>query len=249
MSGYGAFAQFYDELTANVDYEKMADDIQQIFRLHSQKEPEIVLDVACGTGSLSFCLARRGYDMIGVDASGEMLSCAMEKSAEEECSPLFLCQTGAELDLYGTVQAALCTLDSVNHVTDRAELQEMFRRVALFLESGCLFIFDANTLYKHEKVLGENTFVYDCEGVYCVWQNNYDSNARLTTIDLDLFEEEGEGEYYRWAESFSERCWTDEELSDLIAQSGMELIACYGEENLQPPAPDCQRKIFVCRKI
>ncbi|MBQ8731711.1 MAG: class I SAM-dependent methyltransferase [Oscillospiraceae bacterium] len=248
MSGYGAFAQFYDELTANVDYEGMADGIEKIFRLHSPERPEIVLDVGCGTGSLALCLARRGYDMIGADASGEMLSCAMEKAAGEETSPLFLCQSAAELDLYGTVQAALCTLDSVNHITDPAELLKAFRRIALFLEPGCLFIFDANTLYKHETILGENTFVYDCEGVYCVWQNSYDPAARLTTIDLDLFEEEGEGEYYRWAEHFSERCWTDDELSDVITQSGMELVACYGEGDLQPPAPNCQRKIFVCRK-
>ena len=170
MGGYADFAAFYDRLTDDVGYPQRADYIAELLMEHGMKKG-IVLDLACGTGSLTLELSKRGYEMIGVDASPDMLCAAQEKCAKAGAEVLFLCQPMEALDLYGTVNAAVCTLDSLNHITDPDTLREVLRRVSLFLEPGGLFVFDVNTPYKHREVLGNHTFVYDLEGLYCVWQN------------------------------------------------------------------------------
>lgn len=131
-------------------------------------------------------LSKRGYEMIGVDASPDMLCAAQEKCAQAGAEVLFLCQPMEALDLYGTVNAAVCTLDSLNHITDPDTLREVLRRVSLFLEPGGLFVFDVNTPYKHREVLGNHTFVYDLEGLYCVWQNAYCAKDTSVEILLDF---------------------------------------------------------------
>lgn len=162
----------------------------------------ILLDLACGTGSLSIELARLGYDVVGTDASQQMLSEAMLKKEialygenferEEPSDPgiaklLFLCQPMQELDMYGTLDAAVCALDSLNHVTDPQVVQRIFDRVSLFLNPGAVFVFDVNSVYKHREVLGNNVFVFDREDVYCVWQNSLQPDGVQVQMDLDFF--------------------------------------------------------------
>lgn len=156
MGGYADFAAFYDRLTDDVGYPQRADYIAELLMEHGMKKG-IVLDLACGTGSLTLELSKRGYEMIGVDASPDMLCAAQEKCAQAGAEVLFLCQPMEALDLYGTVNAAVCTLDSLNHITDPDTLREVLRRVSLFLEPGGLFVFDVNTPYKHREVLGNHT--------------------------------------------------------------------------------------------
>ena len=248
MSGYGDFAYYYDLLTENVDYESRCDYIYGLLARNGVGKG-ILLDLACGTGSLSMLLGEKGYEVIGVDASEEMLSVAQEKKYESDADVIFLCQKMEELDLFGTINAAVCTLDSINHVTDEERVREIIRRVSLFMEDKGIFIFDVNTPYKHREILGNNTFVYDMDEVYCVWQNETDENM-LTTVSLDIFEKDEETDaYYKYSEQFRERGYELPFLEELLAKNKFELIGIFGEMTEEPVKADTQRAVFVARKI
>ena len=168
MRSYSVFAQYYDELTSNVEYPKRAEYLLELMERLGHA-PGLTLDLACGTGSLTLELYKRGVDIYGIDGSVEMLSEARTKCAEAGADILFLCQNMLSIDLYGTVDTALCTLDSLNHLKNGEELQRVFEKVSFFMNPGGYFLFDMNTLYKHQVVLGNETYVYDMDHVYCVW--------------------------------------------------------------------------------
>lgn len=249
MASYGEFAYYYDGLTDNVDYEKRCDYIRDLLAENGVGEG-ILLDLACGTGTVSLMLSRMGYDVIGVDASEDMLSVAQEKKMETGEDVIFLCQRMEELDLYGTINAAVSTLDSINHVTDADTVRAIFRRVSLFMEDKGIFIFDVNTPYKHRNVLGNNTFVYDTDEVYCVWQNSTDESL-LTTISLDIFEkdEDDEETYYRYSEEFSERAYELDDIKSWLEECKFEVTAVYEEMTRETVGDETQRAVFVARKI
>ncbi len=246
MSGYRIFSQFYDNLTFNVDYEKRAEYLQSILSLWGH-EPGLALDLACGTGSLTVALKQRGWDIFGVDGSQDMLTVAMDKAYEKELNMLFLCQRMEKLDLYGTIDTCVCTLDSLNHITDQAKLQTAFDRVALFMNPEGLFVFDVNTVYKHQRILADNTFVYDTDEVYCVWQNSLEEN-NIVRIELDLFEKEGEV-YLRRSECFRERAYEIGELKRMLTQAGFETLAVYRDMTTEPLRDDSDRAVFVARIV
>jgi ubiquinone/menaquinone biosynthesis C-methylase UbiE len=246
INSYGEFAFSYDMLTQNVDYEKRGSYFHQIM-LQYHKTEGILVDLACGTGSLSEYFARLNYDVIGIDASEEMLEVAQEKKLETGSNILYLNQPMQQLDLYGTVDIVLCALDSLNHITDKQELQAVLERVSLFLNEDALFIFDVNTIYKHDVILADHTFVYDMDEVYCVWQNSRREN-HVEEITLDLFEyDEKEDVYSRYQESFAERAYSHEELVSMLQQADFELLAVYGDDTFNPPCDTTQRAIYVCR--
>ena len=148
MNSYSFLAGCYDQLTYDVDYSSWADYIEKHFNRRGLPG-NTVLDLACGTGSLTRELAQRGYEMIGVDLSPEMLAEAAEKNEDVGgIPPMFLCQSMDQLDLYGTIDACVCCLDSVNYVTDPRKLKKAFQRVHLFLMPGGLFLFDVNSVEK-----------------------------------------------------------------------------------------------------
>lgn len=243
---YDSFAEYYDLLTSDVDYPARTDYILQLFE-HFDRKPTLMLDLACGTGAFSCLLAKSGISVIGVDISPDMLSRAEENAAKDELDILFLCQSAAELDLYGTVDGAVCCLDSLNHITDYEELCRAIGRVSLFLESNRLFIFDVNTVYKHETVLGDNTFVSEEDGIYCVWQNEYEPTIRTTYMSLDFFAGDGVN-YVRESQFVDERAYTDTEIRTALQNANMMVEAVFGDLSLESPAPDAERVIYVARK-
>ena len=249
MASYGDFAYYYDMLTENVDYEKRCEYICSLLAENGVSEG-ILLDLACGTGTMSLMLSEKGYDVVGVDGSEEMLTQAQEKKMETGADVIFLCQRMEELDLFGTINAAVSTLDSINHVTDEDTVKEIFRRVSLFMEDKGIFVFDVNTPYKHREVLGDNTFIYDLDEVYCVWQNSTDENL-VTTISLDLFEkdEDDEETYYRYSEEFSERAYDLDDIKTWLENCRFEVLARYEEMTKDDVRSDTQRAVFVARKI
>ena len=249
MASYGDFAYYYDMLTENVDYDKRCEYICGLLAENGISEG-ILLDLACGTGTMSLMFSQKGYDVVGVDGSEEMLTQAQEKKMESGDDVIFLCQRMEELDLFGTINAAVSTLDSINHVTDEDTVKEIFRRVSLFMEDKGIFVFDVNTPYKHREVLGDNTFIYDLDEVYCVWQNSTDENL-VTTISLDLFEkdEEDEETYYRYSEEFSERAYDLDDIRVWLEECKFEVTAVYEEMTKDSVKADTQRAVFVARKI
>lgn len=247
MRSYSVFAGFYDALTDNVGYPARAKYLFELFSRFGVSSG-LMLDLACGTGSLSVELAKLGFEMIGVDNSPEMLAVASEKAAGQGQDILFLCQNMQQLDLYGTIDAAVCTLDSLNHITRPREVQAVLQRVSLFMNPGGVFIFDVNTPYKHSEVLGNQTFVYDLDDVYCVWQNEYTPQTRVVSISLDFFIRSG-NTYIRERESFSERAYTPGEWKQWLKSAGFELLAEYAELTDCPPQEDTQRIIYVVKKV
>ena len=243
---YNEFAYCYDTLMQNVDYKKRTDYICALFEKFDRM-PTLMLDLACGTGEFSNLFCKKGVSVIGVDISCDMLSRAREKSADEGNDVLYLCQNAAELDLYGTVDGAICCLDSLNHITDYKEFCSALARVSLFLEKDRLFIFDLNTPYKHSKVLCNNTFVIDTDDVYCVWQNEY-KGENTVEINLDFFISEGDA-YYRTGESFCERAYTASEIKNALDTAGLKIEAVYEELTSNDPSENTQRVVYVTRKV
>lgn len=245
MSGYDAFAEVYDKLTDNIEYKKRADYVSALFDRYGVRGKEPILDLACGTGSLTIELAKLGYDMIGVDSAYAMLSQAQNKKYEENVDVLFLCQDMTELDLYGTISGAVCMLDSLNHLDSAEDVKRTIEKVGLFMEHGGIFIFDVNTIYKHREILGNNTFVYDCDDVYCVWQNSLNDDDSVD-ISLDIFERE-DGVYYRSGEEFSERAYPIGQYKKWLGDAGFELLHIYDEMSDRELNDRTQRAVFVAR--
>lgn len=243
---YDNFSRYYDLLTDNVEYEKRAEYFCRLLSLCDIKDG-ILLDLACGTGSISVEMAKRGFDVIGVDSSIGMLNAAREKAYENEQQILLLNQSMDEIDLYGTVDCAVCVLDSINHLGNAAQVRRTFEKVSLFMNRGGAFAFDVNTLYKHKNVLGDNAFVYDLDELYCVWQNSYNEADSSVDISLDFFEEE-DGVYYRSGESFTERAY---ELSDIAAwleEAGFEVVGIYDDMTTQDAHSETERAVFLAKK-
>ena len=242
---YESFAQVYDRLTFNVDYESYARFITDRFAEHGIRNG-LILDAACGTGSLGAILQSNGFDMILADASRDMLMVASAKVP----GALLLCQDMTGLDLYGTVRASVCTLDSVNHLPGIDAVDAFFAKVSLFTEPGGVFVFDVNTPYKHRTTLGNNTFIYDLPDVYCVWQNAYDDSASAVSISLDMFISEG-GVYRRRHDSFREYDYEIADLKRALEKNGFSQIRVYSDTDATPyrDEPDCQRLYFCAVKI
>ena len=225
---YLDFARYYDELTENVDYPARAEYLLNVMS-YFRHAPGRVLDLACGTGSMTVELAKRGIDIFGVDASGDMLTQAYDKAYDNDLT-------------------VICTLDSVNHITSKKTLTRAFSRVSQYLADDGLFIFDANTIYKHKVVLGDNCYIYDIENVFCAWQNNYDPEDNRVVITLDFFESQGDM-YLRSTEQFSERAYSREEMTEMLSAAGLEITEVFGDMTLLPPSETEQREIYAVRKI
>jgi hypothetical protein len=178
-----------------------------------------------------------------------MLMVANEKKYEENSSAMFLCQKGEELDLYGTIDCAVSSLDTINHIDSIEKIEKTFSLISLFMNMGGIFIFDMNTPYKHKEILGDNTFVYDMDDVYCVWQNSFDNIEQKTAIDLDFFIKNEDDEFYeRYSESFCEYAYNPETILEILNKCGFELINTYDDYGNNPVNAETQRMVIVARK-
>lgn len=244
MSAYGCFADVYDRLTSNIDYKELALYYDRIISSHQGKKG-ILLDLACGTGSMSMQFSKLGYDVIGVDLSTEMLSIAKEKPHD---NIEYLCQDMCELDMYGTVDVTVCVLDSINHLDSKDDILRCFKSVSLFSDPDGLFVFDINTVKKHREVLSDNTFVYDMDDVYCVWQNYLDSDTDRVDIALDIFTQDEDGRYIRSCEDFSEMALPLCEIDELLSKSGFTVLDRYDYMTFNEGGEDCEKVIYCCAK-
>lgn len=251
---YGAISTIYDNINSHIDYSAWADFFERCFDELLPSRPSLVLDLACGTGSMTLELASRGYDMIGVDGSSDMLNVAFDRKFDLELKNdvLFLLQDMREFELYGTVGAITCTLDSVNYLTADGELEQCFALAHNYLDPDGLFLFDVNTPHKFKNVYADNVYVYeedDCgENSFCIWQNYFDEKTRLCDFSLTVFEKnEGGDTYSRRDESQCERCYSREELENALSKTGFELIGIYSDFDFTPATDTNERWYFVAR--
>jgi ubiquinone/menaquinone biosynthesis C-methylase UbiE len=244
---YSKFAKFYDILTDNVDYKQRGEYFDKIIKKYNQTDNNILLDLACGTGRLSEEMSLKGYDVIGVDYSQEMLMEAIEKKIEKNLPIQYLCQDMREIDMFGTIGITICALDSLNHLENPEDIQKTFNKVSLFAEPCGLFIFDMNTVYKHKEVLGNNTFVYDMEEVYCVWENTYEEENNRVTVSLDFFEKSGNA-YYRTSEEFCETAYETEKIAQMLKKADFELLEMFKGDTFNSPDEKTERIVYVARK-
>lgn len=220
MTSYGPLAPWYDPLTGDVPYPAFADLYEAEFA-RSGGEYRLILDLCCGTGTLTAEMARRGYELIGVDASVEMLMQAREKCEGSSCPPLFLAQRAEELDLYGTVDACYCSLDGIDHIPPEL-LPEVFRRLHLFVRPGGLVIFDVFPPERFRALDGQ-IFVDETDDVFCVWRADFQEESGSILYGMDLFERHGRV----WKRSGEEQVEYAHEpawLMDLLRVSGFEQI-------------------------
>ena len=251
--GYDAIARVYDQLNRDLDYGAWAEFFETCFARFLKERPELVLDLACGTGRMSRELAARGYDVIGVDGSADMLSEAYGKEAPEGAKPiLYLCQDMRELELYGTVGAVVCCLDSLNYLLEEEDLRKVFSLVHNYLDPDGLFLFDVNTPYKFEHTYGNQHYIFEDNdsygnAAYCGWQNEYDPTTRLCNFYLSVFTEEEDGKYTRCDEVQTERCYTREELTACLEASGFEVIGFFSDFGFSEPDEKCERWYIVAK--
>lgn len=243
---YTNFAYIYDRLMYDVDYKQWADYLERIFKRYGLK-PGLVSDLGCGTGNLCLEMAQRRYDMIGIDISEDMLSCAREKAEKAGSDILFLQQDMTCFELYGTVDAIVCLMDSLNYIIRKQGVQNLFKLAQNYLNPEGLFIFDINSAYKLREVLGNNVFYDIGEDLTYIWQNRFDSRKSLCTFDLTFFVRKG-SQYDRYEEEHLERAYTVEEIEQMAKKAGLERLGVFHEFSFREPEEKSQRIFFVFRK-
>lgn len=243
MDAYGKFSGVYDQLMLDVPYGQIAELIDREIKVQKLNN-RIVLDLACGTGTLTGLLCQKGYEMIGVDGSTEMLIKAREKNP----GVLFLNQPMEELELYGTVGAIVCCLDSLNYLTEDGMLNTVFKLCNNYLEPGGLLLFDVNSEYKFEHILSDNIFTFDSEDIYYTWENDYSPEEKLCDFYLTFFVKQG-NVYERFDEMHTERCYSDGEICRALEQNGFSVKKkCDGFTN-KKATTDSERVFYVCENI
>lgn len=239
MSSYVSLAGFYDKVMPEEDYRLWADCCDSLFRPRGIRT---VLDLACGTGRLSWLLAERGYEVIGVDLSCDMLAVAAARETEVKYRPLFLNQPMQELDLYGTVQAAICSMDGLNYLPEE-DLQEAMRRIRLFLEPGGLLLFDLNTPVKFRRIDGE-VYTEETEDAFCVWRAELEEKEKRCVFGMDIFLKQGKL-WRREMEEHVEYVYSPEEIASLLTGAGFSPPKVFGGLPLRQMTGDEDRLFFI----
>lgn len=248
MSNYSDFAFYYDGLTKNIDYKKRAGYFDMLIKKYCTSGGRYIVDLACGTGSLSEEFCALGYDVIGIDNSEEMLSEALDKKYDSGSDIQYVCQDMTSFELYGNADAIICALDSINHLENTEDIKKTFERAYLFIQKGGVFIFDANTAYKHREILADNAFIFENEQVFCAWQNSYSPRDNRIEISLDFFEKTDSGKYERYSEDFAEIAPETEVLDKFLTDAGFKITAHFDEDSTEPANEKSQRIIFVAKK-
>ena len=248
--GYEAIPKVYERLNSEIDYEGWADFFEACFDRYLPERPGLVLDLACGTGSMTRTLARRGYDMIGVDGSENML--AQAYAASEGGRILYLLQDMRSFELYGTVGAVTCCLDSVNYLLTPEDVKKTFSGVHNYLDPDGLFLFDVNTPFKFREIYGNESYILEDEdeagaAVYCGWQNDFDEETGICDFYLSLFEEQAGGAYLRPDEHQREKCYIMEERTGMLAATSFEVLGIFSDFAFSAPGEKTERWYFAAR--
>lgn len=260
MEAYENFAKVYDELMDATPYEEWCERITHLIEKYGVSKPErdaeelldsernLVVDLGCGTGTLTELLYQKGYDMIGVDNSESMLNIAMEKKEKSGDEILYLLQDMRELELYSTVGTVVSVCDSVNYILEEDELQTVFSLVNNYLYPGGIFIFDFNTAYKYREVIGNTTIAENRENCSFIWENFYDPEEEINEYDLTVFVQEEEDTFRKFNETHFQRGYTVEQMCRLVEQAGMELVEVKDADTGEKTGDESERVYIVARE-
>lgn len=245
MESYTSFARVYDLFMDNVPYEEWCQYLEAIFTEYGI-EDGLLLDLGCGTGKLTRLMAAKGYDMIGVDNSFEMLDIAREHSDD---GILYLMQDMREFELYGTVRGVYSACDSVNYILEEEELQQVFALVNNYLDPGGIFVFDFNSSYKYQALLAENTFAETRDEGSFIWENYYDEEEGINEYDLTLYIKEEDERFARFQEVHYQKCYELETMIRLLKDAGLEVIGVYDAYTKNPVQVDSEKITIIAREI
>ena len=272
MEAYTDFAEVYDTFMDDTPYEEWADFIAGLIEKYGISKPvrnadcekdimkaeepddesilaserNLVLDLGCGTGTLTELLYEKGYDMIGVDNSEEMLRIAMEKKEKSGSEILYLCQDMRDLDLYSTVGTVISVCDSINYLLEDEDVEDTFSLVNNYLYPGGLFLFDFNTVYKYETVIGDDTIAENRDNCSFIWENYYHPEEHINEYDLTIFaKEEKEELFRRFSETHFQRRYTLPEMAQFVKGAGMEILLTLDADTHEAPREESERIYIV----
>ena len=260
MEAYTGFAYVYDEFMDNVPYDDWTEYVVGLLKEYGVQENSLLLELGCGSGSMTRRLVSRGYDMIGVDYSEDMLELAREKDFEEALSYgqiLYLNQDMREFELFGTVAAVVSICDSMNYITDKEDLKKVFQLVNNYLDTRGVFIFDLNTDHKYRDILGETTIAENRENASFIWENYYDQESIINQYDITIYnkvelELEDEKEqtplYERMEETHYQRAYELNDIIQLIQEAGMEYVTAYDALTRNAPNELSERIYVIARE-
>lgn len=248
MEAYTSFAAVYDTFMDNIPYEEWSVYLRGLLEEYGVKEG-LLLDLGCGTGTMTEILAESGYDMIGIDNSEDMLEIAMEKKAESGHDILYLLQDMRAFELYGTVRGIVSICDSVNYITEEEELLEVFRLANNYLDPKGVLIFDFNTVYKYRELLGDRTIAESRDECSFIWDNYYYEEEEINEYELNLFiREERSGLYRKYTETHFQRAYELETIRRLVEQSGLEYVTAYDAFTRDEPGEKSERIYVIARE-
>ena len=266
---YTDFASVYDTFMDDTPYQEWADFLAELISTYGISKPhkngekaleaessekekletekDLVVDLGCGTGTLTELLSRKGYDMIGVDMSAEMLNVALAKKEKSGSPILYLCQDMRELDLYSTVGTVISVCDSVNYLLEDEEVLETFGLVNNYLYPGGIFLFDFNTVYKYEQIIGDTTIAENREKCSFIWENYFYEDEMVNEYDLTLFIREESDLYRKYEELHYQKAYELEQVKELLLQAGMEFVAAYDAFTHDPVTAESERMYIIAR--
>ena len=247
MEAYTSFAQVYDLFQDNIPYGEWADYLKSLLNEYGVKDG-LVLDLGCGTGSITELLAKAGYDMIGVDNSEDMLEIAMDKRSRSGLDILYLLQDMREFELYGTVKAAVSICDSMNYILEKEDLVQVFKLVNNYLDPSGIFIFDMNTEYKYTHLLADGTFAENREESSFIWENFYDEEERINEYDLTIFVQTQEDLFQRFTETHLQRGYTLEQMQEILQKAGLVFLKAIDVDTQGEVTEQTERICIIARE-
>lgn len=266
MEAYSDFAKVYDTFMDETPYEEWCELIYTLLKRYSlglEEKPEdeklmqeknTILDLGCGTGTLTELLFKKGYDMIGIDNSQEMLQIAMEKKEASGSDILYLLQDMREFELYGTVGAVISVCDSINYLLNEDDILTVFRLVNNYLYPQGLFIFDFNTVYKYKEIIGDATIAENREDCSFIWENYYNAEEEINEYDLTLFVKNDNNDsacgnlFHKFEETHYQRGYRLEQMKGLLEKAGMEFVAAFDADTHEKVVPESERIYVVARE-
>ncbi len=248
MSSYETFSEVYDEFMDNLPYDEWVEYMDSLLREQGVEPGALLMELGCGTGKVTEMFYDRGYKMVGLDLSADMLGIAMDKGRSKDGEILYLLQDMTEMELYGTFDAFYSIGDSMNYILEPEDLTRVFSLVNNYLDPNGVFIFDLKTQYLFEEVMADNTFADDREEISFIWDNYYYEDEKINEYGVNIFLRAEDGRYDKFMETHYQKAYSVDEVKAMIEAGGMEFVAVYDAFTKNPPRPDSERLYYIARK-